>query len=449
MLHFFVIKNLLPRFRKRNTTIFMDLTYLEYLTAVLPINLPRLMIRHMSYVISVPQHELPYGEWLIRVFEDFGVPLNDKEGEEQKRTDFYVETFFNTSQLKREQGVWWLGIRANRRRNDEVNEEEGQNQEEKFDWVQVEEEAQVHREPIEKDAEICDSGSGEKFYDAEDVERPADEEVITPIMEVPALEVPVALVDQSIQSKGKKVTTGVDPSGSSACREFYKNLVVEITSKKEVASSSVHGVEIELDDITLATILGIPGNLGLCDYIKDVWEEGKRRDDEVNEEEVANEEINEGQNQEENFDWVQVEEEAPVHGEPIEKDAEICDSGSGEKFYDAEDVERPADEEVTTPIMDVPALEVPVALVDQSIQSKGKKVTTRVDPSGPLGSLPDFDIIHLQAEFARAPQANTNFQELYRQLKSNPTTSPKPSEQTRQPLDLFEHHLLMSKISYS
>ncbi|GAB2275555.1 hypothetical protein Dimus_010312, partial [Dionaea muscipula] len=137
------------------------------------------------------------------------------------------ETFLNMSQLRRENGVWWLGIGANRRsdedenalavnvENEEVNNEENpvedveeQNEEEaiqeEFDWVQVKEENQVQREPIEKEAEICHSGLGEKFYDAEDVEGPADEEVTTPIMDVPTPEVPAAPVDQSVQSKGKR-----------------------------------------------------------------------------------------------------------------------------------------------------------------------------------------------------------------------------------------------------
>ncbi|GAB2279074.1 hypothetical protein Dimus_013734 [Dionaea muscipula] len=43
------------------------------------VNLPRVMMRHMSYVISVKDHELPYGDWLTMVFEAFGVPLVDKK----------------------------------------------------------------------------------------------------------------------------------------------------------------------------------------------------------------------------------------------------------------------------------------------------------------------------------------------------------------------------------
>ncbi|GAB2287912.1 hypothetical protein Dimus_022265 [Dionaea muscipula] len=51
------------------------------------------MMRHMSYVISMKDHELPYGDWLTMVFEAFGVPLVVKKGEEPKKYDFFEDTF--------------------------------------------------------------------------------------------------------------------------------------------------------------------------------------------------------------------------------------------------------------------------------------------------------------------------------------------------------------------
>ncbi|GAB2272650.1 hypothetical protein Dimus_007475 [Dionaea muscipula] len=45
--------------------------------------------------------------------------------------------------------------------------------------------------------------------------------------------------------------------------------------KKEVTRSIVRGVDIEFDSERLASILGIPGNNGICEYIKEVWEESK------------------------------------------------------------------------------------------------------------------------------------------------------------------------------
>ncbi|GAB2299249.1 hypothetical protein Dimus_033319 [Dionaea muscipula] len=170
------------------------LTYMEYLTAKLPINLPRLMLRHMAYVISVPHHELPYGELLTRVFDTFEVPLDDREGDEPVKTDFFKETFLNMSQLKRKNGVWWLGSGANRRRDDEVNEMKNE---------ESEEEAKDD-DKVENKDEIDDCGSGEKFYDAMDEERLADEVV-------PAPTVPDVAIDKQ-QEKANSLR--VDPSSS-------------------------------------------------------------------------------------------------------------------------------------------------------------------------------------------------------------------------------------------
>ncbi|GAB2269159.1 hypothetical protein Dimus_004086 [Dionaea muscipula] len=106
LLHFIVM---------RDTTSFMDLTRRL-------VNLPRVMLRHMAYVISVPCHELPSGDWLTQVFEAYHVPLDDKAGEEPKNYDYFEETFLSICQLKRENGVWWLGIGENRRRDDVVGD---------------------------------------------------------------------------------------------------------------------------------------------------------------------------------------------------------------------------------------------------------------------------------------------------------------------------------------
>ncbi|GAB2299243.1 hypothetical protein Dimus_033313, partial [Dionaea muscipula] len=61
--HFLVMKNVVPRFGKRDTSSFLDLTYMDHLMSRKLVNLPR-VIRHMSYVISMKDHELPYGDWL-------------------------------------------------------------------------------------------------------------------------------------------------------------------------------------------------------------------------------------------------------------------------------------------------------------------------------------------------------------------------------------------------
>ncbi|GAB2269295.1 hypothetical protein Dimus_004218, partial [Dionaea muscipula] len=146
--------------RRRDTSSFMDLTYMDHLMARRLVNLPPVMMRHMSYVISMKDHELPYGDWLTMVFEEFGVPLVDKKGEEPKRYDYFEETFHTMCKLTREN--------ENRRRDDVVNapeeedEEEGGNQAE-FDWEVV----------INKAAVEGEFRSDEQFYDAQvDVEEP-------------------------------------------------------------------------------------------------------------------------------------------------------------------------------------------------------------------------------------------------------------------------------------
>ncbi|GAB2287795.1 hypothetical protein Dimus_022155 [Dionaea muscipula] len=48
-----------------------------------------------------------------------------------------------------------------------------------------------------------------------------------------------------------------------------------MSSKKEVASSSVNKVKIEFDKMTLASILEVPGNNGIYNYMKGFWEESK------------------------------------------------------------------------------------------------------------------------------------------------------------------------------
>ncbi|GAB2281607.1 hypothetical protein Dimus_016183 [Dionaea muscipula] len=149
-------------------------------------------------------HELPYGDWLTMVFEAFGVPLIDKQGEEPKRYDYFEETFLSMCQLKRENGVWWLDNGENRRRddeevapaeNEEVYEEEAEAQPE-FDWEAMVDEAALQGE----------SGSDDQFYDAQ-------VEVEEPVAKAPAVPVfPASPGDTTNQQKETEVA-GVDLSG--------------------------------------------------------------------------------------------------------------------------------------------------------------------------------------------------------------------------------------------
>ncbi|GAB2283855.1 hypothetical protein Dimus_018341 [Dionaea muscipula] len=148
-IHFLVMKNVIPRFGKRDTSSFMDLTYMDHLMARRLVNLPRVMMRHMSYVISMKDHELPYEDWLTMVFEAFGVPLVVKKGEEPKKYDFFEDTFLTMCKLTRENGIWWIGSGENRRRDDDVDapeeetEDEDEGNKDDFDWEAMIDEAIV------------------------------------------------------------------------------------------------------------------------------------------------------------------------------------------------------------------------------------------------------------------------------------------------------------------
>ncbi|GAB2272949.1 hypothetical protein Dimus_007763 [Dionaea muscipula] len=182
--------------------------------------------------------------------------------------------------------------------------------------------------------------------------------------------------------------------------------------KKDVAKSKVRGVEIEFDHTKLASILGIPGNNGICEYIKEVWEESKytkpleitrrfanddtimearrvksvemkpfqrRRYDDVDAPEEEAEEEEEGNQAE--FDWEAVIDEATVQGE----------SGSDDQFYDAQvEVEEPVTE---TPA--APAVPAPSTVQQKVTESSG------VDPSCPTGRIPEAVMLKFQAEFER------------------------------------------------
>ncbi|GAB2281170.1 hypothetical protein Dimus_015773 [Dionaea muscipula] len=163
-IHFLVMKNVIPRFGKRDTTSFMDLSYMDHLTARRLVNLPRVMMRHMSYVISRKDHELPYEIGLLW-----------------------------------ENGIWWIGSGENRRRDDdeaapeEEAEDEDEGNQDDFDWEAVIDEAATEGE----------SGSGEKFYDAEEEAQGSPE--------LPD-EIPADATPSSAQQKDKGIA-GVDPSG--------------------------------------------------------------------------------------------------------------------------------------------------------------------------------------------------------------------------------------------
>ncbi|GAB2290320.1 hypothetical protein Dimus_024600 [Dionaea muscipula] len=153
--------------------------------------------------------------------------------------------------------------------------------------------------------------------------------------------------------------------------------------KKDVARSSVRGVKITFDHMKLASILGIPGNNGICEYIKEIGTgENRRRDDEI---EAPTEEVHEEEEAQKDFDWEAVIDEVAVQGE----------SGSDDQFFDAQvDVEEPVTEAPATPAF-------PASPGDPTNQQK-EQTPAGVDLSGPSSHIPESVMIKLQAEFERS-----------------------------------------------
>ncbi|GAB2302036.1 hypothetical protein Dimus_036060, partial [Dionaea muscipula] len=60
-----------------------------------------------------------------------------------------------------------------------------------------------------------------------------------------------------------------------AVKEFYAKMTVIHLKKKDIVKSKVRGIEMEFDHEKLAIILGVLGANGICEYIKEVWEESK------------------------------------------------------------------------------------------------------------------------------------------------------------------------------
>ncbi|GAB2266213.1 hypothetical protein Dimus_001234 [Dionaea muscipula] len=202
LLHIFVMKNILTQFGKRNIASFMDLTYMDYLLTKKKVNFPRVIIRHMAYVINVPHHELPYGELLTRIFHAFDVPLNDKEAEQAVATDKFDETFLEMCQLRRENGVWWLGSGANRDEveNAEVDEEENEEEHEEEDKEQNEEDSE---KTVEEDKFAKSTPAAFDWEQIEEeIEAPRSDSMKNSLMQK----------RPDMKKKGKCKDRGVDPS---------------------------------------------------------------------------------------------------------------------------------------------------------------------------------------------------------------------------------------------
>ncbi|GAB2270926.1 hypothetical protein Dimus_005786, partial [Dionaea muscipula] len=110
------------------------------------------------------------------------------------------------------------------------------------------------------------------------------------------------------------------------------------------------------------------------------------------------------------FDW---EETAEVQGEQTETEAKDARFGYIEEYFDVEDEGHTATEDA------------PIAPVVTDKKKKGKSRGSGVNP---LGRPPDYDLLHLQAEFDRALKVNARlalkvnarFEKLLQTVKQKP-----------------------------
>ncbi|GAB2275688.1 hypothetical protein Dimus_010442 [Dionaea muscipula] len=158
---------------------------------------------------------------------------------------------------------------------------------------------------------------------------------------------------------------------TAACKEFYANLTVFIYKKKEIAKSRVKGVEIEFDSMKLASILDVPGHTAISEYIKKFGRSPNKKGEEPK-----------------RFDYFEETFLTMLIDEAVVEE----ESGSREKFYDADD-EVQESLELNE--------EVPAVATQASTHGR-KQDQSRVDPSGSSGRILESVMNKLQAEFERA-----------------------------------------------
>ncbi|GAB2281476.1 hypothetical protein Dimus_016064 [Dionaea muscipula] len=134
-------------------------------------------------------------------------------------------------------------------------------------------------------------------------------------------------------------------------------------------------------------------------------------------------------NQEANFEWEAMNDEAEIQGEQfVEKEVEIEESGSGEMFYDAEDGDQ-GSADVIASIQTAPAA-FPASPTDSSNIQQKETTVAGVDPLGPVGSIPYSIVLpfqpesegaraeRIQAELDQARAENARLQALLHQAPS-------------------------------
>ncbi|GAB2288858.1 hypothetical protein Dimus_023166 [Dionaea muscipula] len=179
-------------------------------------------------------------------------------------------------------------------------------------------------------------------------------------------------------------------------------MIVIHLKKKDIVKSKVRGIEIEFDHEKLATILGVPGANGICEYIKEVWEESKYTKPLEITRRFANDESIMAARR------VKSGELKPfqrfVHF--LMKQAVEGESGSERSFMMLEEEAQGSPE--------LPE-EIPADATPSSTQQKDKGIAG-VDPSGPTSREADF--LKFQAEFERK-RANRFHDELEKAKAEN------------------------------
>ncbi|GAB2270145.1 hypothetical protein Dimus_005053 [Dionaea muscipula] len=170
-----------------------------------------------------------------------------------------------------------------------------------------------------------------------------------------------------------------------AVKEFYARLTLSHFKKKEVACSSVRGVEIKFDHMKLASILGIPDN-------NEIWRMkcGRLALVRIGEEMMR---LMLQQKRQKRKKRLRI--QVLIGKSVVDEATDQGKSGSDDQFFDAQvNVEEPTTE--------APAVPVFPASSGDSINVQKEPVTAGIDPSAPTGSIPDAIFSSLQADFERA-----------------------------------------------
>ncbi|GAB2297962.1 hypothetical protein Dimus_032045 [Dionaea muscipula] len=189
-----------------------------------------------------------------------------------------------------------------------------------------------------------------------------------------------------------------------AVKEFYARLTLVHYKKKDVARSRVRGVDIEFDYMRLASITGVPGNNGICEYMKEEIGKSAKSYDKAYELCNLNERpltaiwglAHHGLKRENGASWLSSGENRRRDDEeatPAEN--EEGESGSDDQFYDAQ-------VEVEEPVAEASAIPVFPTSPGDSPNLQKEPATEEVDPLAPTGSIPESVMLKLQAELEQA-----------------------------------------------